>query len=387
MKLNRKALQLTLTVVFILIGVFLTHYLISTKKAVKKKVPREMVIPVKAQEVLLQKSTFQVIGDGEVSPADIVFLVPQVPGKVVYVSGSLKKGGLVRKGQVLLKIDPRDYQIRLTQAEAELKKAEAELAQVRADREAALREWKIVNPTETPPPLVAREPQLLAAEAAVQAARAAVERARLDLERTVIKAPFDGVVLEDNVDTGQYVLTGQSLGRIGSVEKAQIRVYVSEQDTQWLKIPGFNTKTPIGTEATVQARIGNSTMQWKGYITRAEPLDTKTRRVPVVVEVRRPYRTTPPLLFGLYVKVAFQGPEIPEGAYISKRAIQWDENLRPFVWVVQPDGRTRKTQIKIVQEYEKTVLVSEGLTSGQLVILDPPTVLTEGTLVKVIDKQ
>lgn len=383
---GKRILELALVVLFIVAGLIITRYLIVTKKAVKKKPPEEMAIPVKAQRVEPRRTILKIMADGEVMPSKVVQVVPQVSGKVVFVAEQLKKGGLLKKDQIILKIDDRDYRIRLAQAEAELKKAEAELAQIKADREAALKEWRMVNPTEPPPALVAKEPQLKAARAAVLAAKASVKKAELDLERTILRAPFDSVVLEENVDVGQYVFSGQALARLGSSEVAEVRVYVSETDTAWLRIPGFNTTTPSGTKATIEATIGGTNHTWHGRITRAEPVDTRTRRLPLVVEVEAPYKSLPPLAFGLYVRLTFQGPEIPSGAFISKRAIEWDQELNPYVWIIRPDGRVEKRPVKIVQEYEKEVLISEGLHSGEYVTVDPPTLLTEGTRVKVVEK-
>ncbi|RME69770.1 MAG: hypothetical protein D6778_00095, partial [Nitrospirae bacterium] len=117
-----------------------------------------------------------------------------------------------------------------------------------------------------------------------------------------------------------------------------------------------------------------------------EPIDPKTRKIPVIVEVQNPYHSIPPLSFGLYVKVTIKGPEVPETALLSKRAIEWDDELRPYVWSINQDSRARKTPVTLLQEYATDVLVSGGLKDGEFVILDPPTLLTEGTMVKVIER-
>ncbi len=383
---GRRLLETALVVAFLALGLLVARYLIATKKAPGRMPPKEMVLPVKAQRVRLQKTTIVTEADGEVLPKRVVQVVPQVPGKVLYVAEALQKGGILKKDQVILKIEDRDYKLRLQQAEAELKRAEAELARIKADQEAATREWKMLNPGAEPPPLVRKEPQLKAAEAAVLAAKASLEKARLDLERTTIRAPFDCIVLEESVDRGQFVFSGQSIARLASIEEAQIRVFLSDRQIRFIRVPGFNTTGNAGSEATVEATIQGRTEHWRGLVTRAEPVDPKTRRIPVVVEVKKPYGKLPPLAFGLYVKVRIKGPELASGAIISKRAIEWDQTLKPYVWSIDTQNRARRTPVNLIQEYEEEVLVSEGLRDGQFVILDPPALLTDGTKVKVVER-
>jgi RND family efflux transporter MFP subunit len=388
MRTKRLLFELVLVLVFVGIGVVVTRYLITTKPKVKRRPPSEVVLSVRVQETEVKKATLQRIADGEVLPSCEVELTPQVSGKVVYVSEHLKRGGLVRASEILIKIDDRDYRIKKAQAVAELKRQEAELARIRADHEAALREWGMLNPEEPPPALVAKEPQLKAAEAAVLAAEAALRRAELDLERTVLKAPFDALILEEHVDIGQYVIAGRSLARLACTEEAQIRVFLSETETRGLRIPGFNTATEApGSGAVIETTIGGRTYHWRGQIVRAEPVDTQTRRVPVMVLVKEPYRKVPPLAFGLYVKVVLLGPELPKAALVSKRTIEWTDELKPFVWVVDSSSRARKRKVRIDAEYDKEVLITQGLKEGELVILDPPVGLTDGTKVKPIKER
>ncbi len=387
MRTKRLLFEIVLVLVFIGLGIAITRYLIATKPTVKKRPPSEIVLPVRVQKTELKEITLKRIADGEVIPSCEVELTPQVSGRVIYVSEHLRRGELIKASEVLIKIDDRDYQIKKTQAVAELKRKEAELARLRADREAAIREWKMLNPEEPPPPLVAKEPQLKAAEAAVLAAEAALRRAELDLERTILRAPFDALVLEEHVDRGQYVVAGRSLARLVCTEEAQIRVFLDERETEGLRIPGFNTATDAsGSEAVIETMIGGRSYRWRGYIVRAEPVDTKTRRIPVVVLVREPYSNIPPLAFGLYVKVVLIGPKLPEAALVSKRAIEWTEELKPFVWVVDSLSRAKRRPVRIEAEYDKDVLITEGLKNGELIILDPPVGLIEGTKVRAVEE-
>ena len=146
-------------------------------------------------------------------------------GQIVAVSDSFREGGFFDQGDELLRIDPRDYEIAVTVAEAELASAKAALAEEQARARIAERDWQQFGGDRSAASrTMLREPQLAAAQAAVKAAAAQLARARLDLERTRITAPYAGRVLEQNVDIGQYVTTGTELARIYATDYAEVRL-------------------------------------------------------------------------------------------------------------------------------------------------------------------
>ena len=124
---------------------------------------------------------------GTVSPKTVSDLVPEVAGKVTYVSPSLAAGGFFEKNELLLKIDPQDYKLALIRSEAEVAQARLRLEQERAEAAVALKEWQELGKGEEATPLVLREPQLAQAEAALEAAGATLKQAKRDLERTEIQ--------------------------------------------------------------------------------------------------------------------------------------------------------------------------------------------------------
>ena len=109
--------------------------------------------------------------------------IPQVGGKVIEVSPALINGGQFRKGDILLRIDPIDYQLAVTLAEAKVKDSQSKLELAKEEAAAAREEWRIIKGTGSksqtkPPPLVAREPQLAAARARLKADRADLRKAK-----------------------------------------------------------------------------------------------------------------------------------------------------------------------------------------------------------------
>ncbi|MFO8048866.1 MAG: efflux RND transporter periplasmic adaptor subunit, partial [Desulfosudaceae bacterium] len=220
------------------------YYLLKSSREDLGRHQTEVTAPlVRVVPVRIEDRDMTITGQGTVQARTESRLVAQVGGRVVRVSDSLVNGGRFKKGERLVTIDPRDYEINVTQAEAGVKDAASQYEQARQESEAARQEWQQSHPGEEAPPLVAREPQLGAARAALDARRANLEKARLDLARTRITAPFDGRVSDKDVDLGQYVTPGQTLASVYATDAVEIVVPLENDDLQWLDVPGFTTDT------------------------------------------------------------------------------------------------------------------------------------------------
>ena len=138
-------------------------------------------------------------------------LIAEVSGRVVELSQSLVTGGFFKEGDVLLRIDPLDYEIALEQASAQVQRAVSELATARKNYE---RQRNLSRRQSTSESLEddARN-RLQIAEAAQREAKARLAIAERDLERTVVKAPYDGRVRTEQVDLGQFLNRGSRLAK------------------------------------------------------------------------------------------------------------------------------------------------------------------------------
>ncbi len=175
---------------------------------------------------------------GTVQPRTRSVLVAQVAGQIVDVAENFRAGGFFSKGDVLLNIDPRDYEAAVSIAEATLMDALQAEAQEQARAEQAQIDWqRIGEPGEVPSDLVLRKPQLKAAEARVVSARSSLTRAKLDLERTSIRAPYSGRVLRQSVDLGQVVTGGAQLGEVYATDYAEVRLPLRTADLAFVALP------------------------------------------------------------------------------------------------------------------------------------------------------
>jgi RND family efflux transporter MFP subunit len=377
----RTVIHIVLVFLILLSGILIFTGLIRSKPEIKKRQPEEVAPSVKARIINPSPEHIFIEADGTVRPERIINLISEVSGRVIYKSPSLVTGGEFKKGDTLLKIDDRDYVAEVELAKAQLEDARSRLTKLEEESRESRREWKQFS-NEDPPPLVLKLPQLEAQKAEVRAREAGLTKAKLRLEKTVIKAPFDGKVLDENVDEGEYVRTGQILGRIFSLDTVEIRVSINKDDSVYLDIPGFTCKECKGSQAIVETVIGNQRYKWSGVIVRSEVIDEKTRMLPVIVKIKNPYKRYPPLSVGMFVRVRLIGKKIPNAVRLPRRSINLDEEGRPYVWIIDSEDIIHRRYITIHRDYKDTYLVSNGLKKGDRVVISGPEIMTSGMKVR-----
>jgi multidrug resistance efflux pump len=234
----RNKLKVILPIVVLVAGVAAAVLLASARKAPERTEQVPLGPLVEVLEVVRQDVPVVVIGHGQVGAKVAIDVVPQVGGRVVAVDPALVAGGFFRAGQALVTVEPRDYELAVERAMAAVARAEVVLEQQRAEAEVAREEWDALHPGEPPPSgLVVREPQVRQAEAELAAAEADLDVARLNLERTRISIPFDGVVVSENVDEGQYIVPGQPIARVYGTDAVEIRLPLESRELAWFAVP------------------------------------------------------------------------------------------------------------------------------------------------------
>lgn len=152
-----------------------------------------------------------------------------------------------KEGEILLELDNTDYRIELQTAQAALAQARSTLASEQGNQVVAKADFELLglNVDERERALILRKPQLESAKATVQSAQAGVERARVNLERTILRAPFDGVVVSRQASVGAQVSPTTALGVLASSEAYWITVAVPQADLKWIKFPEENNQAPL----------------------------------------------------------------------------------------------------------------------------------------------
>ena len=300
--------------------------------------------------------------------------MPEVSGKITYVSPKFLSGGLFSKGEILYRIEEADYRVAVVRAESSVARAQQVLLREEAEGDIARQDWEDMGEG-TPSDLTLRKPQLIEAQASLQSAQADMENMKLRLNRTQVRAPFNGRVREKFADIGQYVNAGTRLGRIFSTNVAEVRLALSDADLARLNLPvAYVAETEKSApNVVIQAIIGGKLREWNGKIMRTDSaFDAQTRSLFAIAEVQDPYGSGAaeggyPLSPGLYVDAYISGKSLQEMIVIPR------DGLRPEnkVYVVDQKGMAESRDAIVIDANPKRAVLASGVEPGELVILSP----------------
>jgi len=173
-----RTLQIVLPLVVIGIAGFAAVMMIRSRPSVETQPPVFSPPGVQVHQVALTEVAMEVTSQGTVQPRTESQLVPEIAGRITWVSSSFAEGGFFEEGDVLVKIDPFDYEQALISSRSQLAQARLRLAQEQAEAEIAEREWNDLGRGD-PRELTLRKPQLDEAQASIDAAEAGVGKARV----------------------------------------------------------------------------------------------------------------------------------------------------------------------------------------------------------------
>ena len=364
MKLKKRAF---IPPLIILLAIILAVLASMTAKPPEKKQQQKPAAMVEVKEVTPRDMTFLVDSQGTAVPKHSTTLVAEVSGQIIDVSGKYNAGGFFKKGDVLLQIDPSDYEVAVQQARAQLLQAQAALEEEKARARVAEEEWSQFKEGEAPA-LGLRKPQLASALAALESAEANLAMAERNLERTTIRAPYDSVLRSKQADLGQFVGAGSQIATLYGTEVAEVRLPLSDLDITYLNLPGESNAEP---KVLLESQVSGVDTQWMGNLVRTEGvLDEASRVIYGVVEVEDPYNLNgqthkEPLRFGRFVQAQVEGQQVTGVMEVPTYAINPDGT----VWTVADERKLQKKEIEVIRTQANTSIVSEGLEEGDLVVL------------------
>jgi multidrug efflux system membrane fusion protein len=383
-----KWIRMGLPALILISGVIWVAYLRSSRpEAQRRAVP---VTPVKVEFVTLQPEEVPVLlqSQGTVEARTQSTLIPEVTGRIIEVSESFREGGFFKAGEVLLKIDPSDYETALTIARADRAEAEFRLAEEAALSRQALEDWERLRAGEAPDSLVLREPQLQLAKANCDAANARVQEAERALERTEIRAPFAGRVLRQQVDLGQVVGPGTVLAEIYAVDRAEVRLPLTSNEYGMLDLPresGAVVLNELSIPVRLETHLGDRTVAWEGQIVRVEgAVDTRTRQFYVVAQVLDPYgsRHPEPLKVGLFVTAYIEGRRLKDVYTLPRTALRESR----FVLTLDDENRIFRVPVKpLWSTAEKVVFREPSIAPGTRASITQMAIAVDGMHVLPVD--
>ncbi len=349
-----------------------------------RNAPPMAKITVEVETLARQDYPVTLSSYGEAKAATQSMLVSQVAGQIVAVNEAFRSGSSVKKGDILVNVDDRDYRTAVMSAEANLLDAERSVVEERARAKQAALDWKTLGRKDEPNDLVLRKPQLMAAEARLKAAQADLSKANLALERTQIRAPFDGRVLDHKVDVGQFINVGTAVAELYANDYVEVRLPLCNCDLDFIDLDLVNT-------SNTQPRITffsnlNSGRQWSGAVSRVDSaIDSNSRQLHVIGRIDQTLSDShlaSEIKIGEYLTAEIQGKLIKDALIIPNKTIYQSS----FVYIVEK-GTLQRRDIEILWQNNDVAMIGSGLESGDQLVLTSLGQVTSGTRVSIAEQQ
>lgn len=325
---------------------------------------------------------------GTVIPSQEIMLSPRVSGQVVDRSPNFTPGGYVEEGEMILQIDPSDYETALTQAQSDLRQARSELQRELGLQQAAQREYDLLEDSLSKEnrALVLRQPQLESVRAQVDAAESNVKQAELNLERTSIVAPFSGHVLARNVNVGSQVSPGQDLGQLVAMNSYWIETTVPVSKLRWLSFE--EQQNEDGSPVKIRNRTAWLPDEYRsGYLySRLGSLENETRMARVLVEVPDPLaRQTenagqPELIIGSFLQVDIQAQYLEDIIRVNRDHLRQKQTL----WVMEGDSLSIR-DVNIHFQDEEFAYINDGIEEDEQIITTNLATVNNGAPLRLAD--
>lgn len=353
----------------------------SLKPEPEEKEEEIKAIPVLTQVATLDDVTLNVSAQGEVQPRTKINIVPQVSGKITYMSPKFIEGGKFGKGDLLIRIEPAEYKLRVVQADAMVAQAQTALTRENSESQIALKDWEELGAGEKPSSLTLREPQMAEAAARLASAKAQLGEAELQLRRTSIYAPFSGRVTSRAVNQGEFVTTGTRLGEVYSVDIMDVRLPMTNEDLAraGLTLGFMADKANPGLPVKLSANVAGTYAAWNGRIVRTDSgFDPKTRVLFAYAEVEDPFGAGSsngiPLAPGLFVTADIEGEVLGSKVVIPRSALRGKDK----VYVARDDNTLSILTVAVASSDRDKAVITEGLTPGVHVVTSPIRGVADG---------
>lgn len=372
---GRRILRWVLPLVVLAAGIFGARWLVVNRPRAERAEVEPIPPLVRVAAAVRSAEPVTIVAMGTVVPARRVVLQAEVSGRIVAQSPQLLPGGLFQKGDVILQIDPRDYETAVQQQKAAVEQARLEV-QLEAGRQViAEREWRLLEEDipldQASQELALRRPQQKNARVSLEAAEAALEQARLQLERTTVHAPFNAVVQDEFVDVGQLVSPQTQLATLIGSDRFWVQVSIPVDRLGWLAFSGTEAvgESPV---RVIQEVTGQVSVERPARLVRLlGDLEPVGRMARILVEIDDPLGLNSsgapqgiPLMLGAYVRVEVQGRTAGEAFSLPRTAIREGDR----VWIADEEDRLEVRPVNVLWRGNDTVLIADGLRDGDRVV-------------------
>lgn len=411
----RLAPKIVLPIVLVALSIIGASYLRATKPDVEPTPDVEQIWTVRATAVIHQDHQPVLDLYGELVAGRDVTIRPDVTGQVIEASSKLFDGGRFEQGELILRIDPFDYQAAIDDLEAQQREAQARRAELLANRamdemtleldkeqlalvtrdveryerlsgnrtasEKAYDDAKIALSRQTgavqqrQQSLVMLDARLDQQDAAIARLDVALRRADRDLAETEIRAPFDGFITDVDAQIGKKLTAGDSIARLIDDRKLEISFQLPENDFGRLWRDGL-----IGREVTGRWRLGATIFEIKATVARVVPtIDAESGGVTVYAEIAEAPADIP-LRPGAFIEVAMRDRLYEDVVSLPASALFAGDT----VYIVEGD-RLRPETVELLAANGNDILVDADIEDGIPVVTSRLAGIAPGLKVKVTE--
>ncbi|MBD9361542.1 efflux RND transporter periplasmic adaptor subunit [Methylomonas fluvii] len=386
MKWSAASLKIVLPVAVLLTTAAASWAVFALRPKTESQATVATIPEVSVMRVEPQTLRLNVVSQGVVTPREEIDLVSEVAGKVVQMHPALVAGGFFTAGELLLTIDPRDYDYAITAAQARVAEAKRVLIAEQAQVAQAHSEWQALGEGDASE-LALRKPQLAEAHAKLLAAQADLAKAQLNRSRCELHAPFAGRILTKQAGVGQFLASGAVVARIYASDKAEVRLPISSDQLGFLNLPLAlpQRDASLWPKVTLTAELSGSQHQWLGQIVRSEAaVSEDSGQWYLVAQVNQPFQAIanrPPLVKGLFVHAEIEGAERAGVYRLPRNAISPTQTVK----LVNIEQKLEIRPVEIVRSETNAVVIQAGLNPGDRVIVSELPIAIAGTTLKVLN--
>ena len=346
-----------------------------TKKGGRGGDPAARTLPVVAAPVKLGSIDVYINALGTVTPRNAVTVRARVDGQLMSVM--FREGQMVKKGDLLAEIDPRPFQVQLTQAQGQMAKDQALLrnAQLDVERYRTLLAQDSISKQQVD----TQEALVRQYQGAVQSDQGAIDNAKLQLTYSRVTAPISGRVGLRQVDPGNIARASDATGLVVITELSPVSVLFPIPEDN---VPRVMRRLATGEMIVVEAwdRDQKVKLATGKLITVDNQIDTTTGTVKLKAEFPNEGLALFPNQF---VNVRMLVQTMTDATLVPSAAIQRG-SPGTFVYVVKDDQTVTVTPVKLGPVQGEITAVTSGVTAGNLVVVDGTDKLREGAKVELI---
>lgn len=321
----------------------------------KERVELDPLVEVQVLEAMDAK--FEIRSQGTVWPGIETILSAEVSGTITSLSPQFVAGGVFDENEVLMRIDPTNYDVAVKQAAALVKQRQIEFDGAQQLRSQGYR----------------AEAELAAAAAALATAEADVVRARRNLERTYIRLPYAGIVRAKEADLGQFVTPGARLGVVFSTDYAEVRLPLTDTDLAFIDLPDTSAASSpeavTGPSVVLSAVQKGRMAQWQATIVRTEGVvDEKSRMTYAVARIDDPYRRRSDgnaLPVGTFVQASIEGTLAEDVVRIPRAVVRGSDKIV----FVDDDNKLLIRSVDVARSDANYLYVRGGAAAGERIVL------------------